>query len=238
MQISKIFRTLVITTLICLVVQSSFSQKTEININAYTAVFGYGGNVTTTSSDLKASHITPEASTSNAYGKNGRFSYAAELQVQRVTKQKFIYGAGTAFEVLSSKVNIDTIRINDFDQKNYGADGESILKNTYMTVNPYFGKRILMSKITFDFLVGLDFGFVLNSQENIKARIKGTKDYETFENNRDKPLIDYRTRAQVKAYYKKAGLILGYSLGLTDNNKEPNTNASTRIVRLGLSYTL
>lgn len=237
MHILKIVRTLVLTTSICLIGQNSFSQKAELNINAYTPIFGFRGNGTTASSDLNASQITPEASTYNVYGKNGSFSYAVELQAQRIIKRNFIYGVGTAFEVMSSKVNIDTIRINDFDPKNYSADGKTILKNSFLTVNPYVGKRISMSKITIDFLVGMDFGFTLKSQEKVSARIEGTKDYETFESHHDKPLIDYRTRAQVKANYKRTGFILGYSLGLTDYINEPNNKASTKILRLGISYT-
>ena len=160
-----------------------------------------------------------------------------ELQGQRVTKNRNIYGIGISFETLTSKVNIDTITYNGFVYSLYSAKGETKLKNTFVTLNPFVGHRYLYRKMAFDLLAGFDLAFCLKSKEAGKATTNN-KDYITVENDRAKPSIDFRPEIQIKTQINKIGFIAGYSLGLTNYQTQNNSKAYSSFLRLGLSYQL
>ena len=218
--------------------QFSYGQKTEINFNAYSGLFSFRGDGSSSTSWINFNPYTsPDKYTSNPYGKKSEFSYALELQGQRVTKNKNIYGLGISFETLTSKVNIDTVAQNGFLYWQYSASGKTTLKNTFVTLNPFVGHRYSYRKITFDLLAGFDLAFCLKSKE-VGNATTNNKDYVTVINNKTKPSIDFRPRIQVKAQINKFGFLAGYSLGLTNYQTHNNLKAYTSFLRLGLSYQL
>jgi hypothetical protein len=232
-----IAKTFMTSLLLFIIGYVSYGQKTEISFNAYTAFFGFHGNGTTSTSYITADQAAPEPNsfTSNVYGKDGSFSYSLELQAQRITKRKMIYGVGVAFEQLNSKVNIDSVRLIVYGSQ-YPLTGNTFLKNSFITLNPYIGRRFIVNKISLDFLLGTDIAFCQKSQEDSKTKLYNDPNH--FTNPKDKPSVDFRPRVQVKAEYKNFGLLLGYSLGLTDYKKESETEAYSNLVRLGISYRL
>jgi hypothetical protein len=237
---SIITKTLIPLFLLCLIGLCTYGQKTELNFNAYTAFFGFHGNGTTTTSYINSNEMAnPVDSTFNVYGKNGSFSYSLELQGQRITKHKLIYGLGIAFEQLNSKVSIDSVRKIIFG-KQYALSGKTSLKNSYLTLNPFLGRRFMINKITLDFLFGVDIAFCEKSEEDSKTKFVDNPrgDPAIFKNTKTKPSVDYRPRVQMKAEYKKIGLLLGYSLGLTDYKQQSSTEAYSNLLRLGISYRL
>jgi len=179
--------------------QFAYGQKTEINFNAYSGLFSFRGEGSSSSSWINDNpYSTPEKNTSNPYGKKSEFSYSLELQVQRVTKTKNVYGIGISFETLTSKVNIDTVTQNGYIYWKYSADGKTALKNTFVTLNPYVGHRYFYRKMSFDILAGFDLAFCLNSKETGNATASN-KSYVTVENDKTKPSIDFRPRIQIKS---------------------------------------
>jgi hypothetical protein len=111
----KTYKLLFIMLTLLVSTQFSYAQKTEVNFNAYSGEFSFRGGGSSSTSWINFNPYTsPEKFTSNPYGKKSGFSYALELQVQRVTKTKNIYGAGISFETLTSRVNIDTVTQNGF----------------------------------------------------------------------------------------------------------------------------
>ncbi len=157
--------------------------------------------------------------------------------MQRVTKTKNIYGAGISFETLTSKVAIDTVTENGFIYRQYSADGKTTLQNTFVTLNPFVGQRFSYRKINFDVLVGLDLAFCLKSQEKGNATARNKTIY-TADNDKAKPSIDFRPGIQIKTQFKEAGLLVGYSHGLTNYQTQNSSSAYSSYLRLGLSYQL
>ncbi len=218
--------------------QFSYAQKTEINFNAYSGLFSFRGDGSSSTSWINFNPYTsPDKFTSNPYGKKSEFSYSLELQVQRVTKTKNIYGAGISFETLTSKVAIDTVTQNGFIYWQYSADGKTSLRNTFVTLNPFVGHRFSYRKISFDVLTGFDIAFCLTSKETGNATASDKTIY-TEDNDKAKPSIDFRPRIQIKTQLKKVGLLVGYSLGLTNYQTQNNPKAYSSYLRLGLSYQL
>lgn len=233
--ITKAF-TLIIILLISK--QFSYAQKTEINFNAYSGLFSFRGDGSSSTSWINFNPYTlPNRFTSNPYGKKSEFSYSFELQVQRVTKTKSIYGAGISFETLRSKVAIDTVTQNGFIYWQYSADGKTTLRNTFLTLNPFVGHRFSYRKISFDVLAGLDIAFCLSSKETGSATASDKTIY-TADNDRAKPSIDFRSRIQLKTQLNKVGLLAGYSIGLTNFQTQDNPKAYSSFLRLGVSYQL
>lgn len=218
-------------------IQISYGQKTEINLDVYSGVFSFTGKGATPNSLLN-SYPTSSPTTSNPYGTKSGFSYSFEVQGQRITKRKNIYGLGISFEELTSNVNIDAISVsNGYINYELTAKGKTELKNTFLTFNPFIGHRYLYNKISFDILAGLDFAFCLESNENGKATAIG-KDYVTGGISMPKPSIDFRPRIQLKAGIKKFGFLAGYSSGLTNYQNKNNLKAYSSFLQLGFSYLL
>lgn len=216
--------------------QFSYGQKNELNINAYSGIFSFRGTGATTNSNIiSIPYTTPGEYTSNPYGKKGKFSYALEIQGQRVTKNNNIYGLGISFETLSSKVSIDTVTLVGLLYSHSPVNGKTTLKNTFITFNPFIGHRYLYNKINFDLMAGIDLAFCLKSKESGKASTN-SNDYTSVENDKTKPSIDFRPRIQVKAQIGKYGLAIGYSLGLTNYQTQTATKAKTTFLRLGINY--
>lgn len=239
MIINKIRNQLLIVFVLCIFVRFSYGQKIEVNLNAYSGLFSFCGNGTTSTSWINLNpYRSPQKYTTNVYGNKSGFSYALELQGQHITQRKNIYGFGLSFESLTSKVNIDTVTEDGFIYSQHPANGKTTLQNTFITLNPFFGQRYLYHKVIFDLLVGIDLGFCLKSREQGHA----TTDNKSFnlqvDNDNAKPLIDFRPRIQIKTQYNGFGIIIGYSLGLVNYQTQNNTKAYTSFLRLGLSYKL
>ncbi|MEO7991714.1 MAG: hypothetical protein ABI663_19330 [Chryseolinea sp.] len=232
---------MVILTLILNVIITAFSygQSTEISVQAGSGLFSFGGESATKTSFLNVSDISSIPSyTNNPYGKYSGFSYGFGAQVQRISRSTLIYGLQVSYESLSSKVKID----GAYGKTNWAPtieDGETILTNNFVNLNPFIGKRFeLKSNVKIDFKFGFDFAACLSSKE--KYDITTTQgDNITGSVERNKPNLDFRSRIEMVNYYKKVGFSIGYSYGLTNYTSglvgADRVNQS-RYFRLGLSY--
>ena len=236
-----------ITIILLISVQFSYGQKTEINFNVYSGLFSFRGEGAASKSLIYYDDFDGPVTkyTDDPYGKGNGFSYALEFQWQRVTKRKNIYGLGISSEELTSKVNIDRILISgDPADFQYPASGETKLKNTFITLNPFVGHRYAYYKITIDLLAGFDLAFCMKSKEDGSATTSSatTSNIDHFnvnvDNERPKPSIDLRPRIQIKTQINKFGFLAGYSLGLTNYSPQNNSKAYSSFLRLGLSYHL
>ncbi len=221
-------------------VQFSFAQKTEINFNAYSGLFSFRGDGATSNSWIISYPFIniPTKYTIDPYGKKSGFSYSLEFQGQRLTKGENIYGLGISFEEVTSRVNIYKVGVSgDPAYLEYSANGETKLKNIFVTLNSFVGHRFSYHKMTFDLLAGSDLAFCLSSKEKGSATTNN-KDNFTVENNKAKPSIDLRPRIQLKTQIKKLGFLVGYSFGLTNYQTQNNPKTYSSFLRLGLSCQL
>ena len=240
MKQDKLKKQFFILIILLVSVKNLNGQKTEINFNAYSGLFSFRGDGATLNSSIISYPFitTPITYTQNPYGKRNQFSYVLELQGQRLSKRKNIYGLGISFEALTSKVNIYKIGISgDPAYLEYAANGETKLKTTFITLNPFVGHRYSYHKMNFDLLVGLALAFCLKSKEVGKAIINN-KDYITVENDKTKPSIDFRPVIQLKTQINKFSFLAGYLLGLTNYQTKNNSKAYSGFLRFGLGYRL
>ncbi len=218
--------------------QFSFGQKTEIHLNAYTGLFSFRGNgASDVSSIIDNSYTPPYEFTTKPYGTKSAFSYALECQIQRVTKKKFIYGVGTRYEALTSKVAIDSIWQNGLVYRPLAAKGETNLKNTFVAFNPFIGYRLVYTNCSIDVFAGVDLAVCVKSEEHGNAEASD-KTVVKVENDHTKPSIDWRPCVQIKTQVKKVGLLLGFAYGLTNYSTQKDLKAYSSFVRIGLSYQL
>jgi hypothetical protein len=230
---------ILLVSICCCICLFTYGQKTEINLNVYTAMFSFRGNGSTTSSSIGFNpYVSPDKYTLNPYGKKGSFSYSFELQAQRLTKKKNIYGLGISFETLTSRVNIDLIAQNGFVFDWYPAYGKTTLKNSFITLNPFAGHRYTAGKLSFDLSAGFDLAFCLRSHEIGKGTADDGKYSLSVDSHKRKPVVDFRPRVQVKAQYQKFGLLLGYSFGMTNYQIPGNPDLFTNVGRIGVSYAI
>lgn len=219
----------------------SFCQKTEFSLNVYSGLFSYKGNGSASKSIINYGIYTPTPYTSNVYGNKSSFPISLEAQVIRITKSNFLYGSGLSYDLLKSKIKItkalfgpEVVLINQ--SYLYDADGNTKLKNIYFNVNPFIGKRFSKNKMTLDLFGGFDFAICLKSVEEGNATITSTKDVVSTNVKKPYPSIDFRPRIQFKAAYKRTGIIIGYSLGLTNYQSQTVSKTYANFLRMGFSY--
>jgi hypothetical protein len=221
---------------LCLAFASlSHSQKTELRANAYSGLFFFRGSGSTSTSTV---HVGDDLGYYNPtpYGRKSAFSYALELQAQRITRQKHLYGIGLGFERLTSRARVDSASYTFVGK--VSERGKVTLENDFISFNPYIGHRFIANSITFDLQVGADLAFSTRVYE--QAKLTSQKDV-TYRLKKDNHPLDIRPRLQVNAYYNRMGFLVGYSLGLKNlyeynNPNFVNNKAYANYVRIGVSY--
>jgi hypothetical protein len=212
-------------------------QTTEISEQLSSGLFYFGGPYSVKTSVIRSINNLDNNYTDNPYGRFSGFSYVLGLKVQRITKSNFIFGLQSSFESLSSKVKVTNV----LTQSVHISDAKTILINQFLSFHPFLGKRIkLINLITSDLTFGTDLGIDLNIREHETGTLDNMSKYDFFYTNLNKPRsIDIRPRIEFINYYKKFGLTIGYSYGLTNyTNKmvSGNMEAFSRMIRFGLAY--
>lgn len=214
----------------------SYSQKTELRANAYSGLFFFRGSGSVVASNPHIGdmgYYNPKP-----FGRKSDFSYALELQAQRATRQKHLYGLGVGFERLTSSTRIDSVTYDWAG--NHPETGNVTLTNDFITFDPYVGQRLITKNITVDVQAGIDFS--VNTRVYERAKITSEKN-AAYSMNKDKYPVDIRPRLQLNAYYNKIGVLVGYSVGTTnfyhyDNPYFVNNKAYANYLRIGVSYRL
>ena len=212
-------------------------QTTEISEQLSSGIFYFGGDYSVKTSVIHSISNLDNNYTDNPYGRFSGFSYVIGLKVQRITKSNFIFGLQISFESLSSKVKITNV----LTQAVHISDAKTILTNQFLSFHPFLGKRIrLINSITSDLTIGTDLGIDLNISEHETGTIDMSYKYDFIYKNLNKPKsIDIRPRIEFVNYYKRFGLTIGYSYGLTNYTNKMvtgNQEAFSRMIRFGLSY--
>jgi len=215
---------------LCFAVSVAFSQKIEIKANAYSGLSYFRGSASKSSSAGYYDNY-------GAYGRTPGFSYSFELQTQRVTRQKHLYGLGLAFERLSSKCDHTLLPPTDLIGEGPipPADkGTTTFTNAFINLNPYAGQRLLNKTITLDATIGVDVAF------NIKS--KSTFTTSTYKEDLNAPgiisapSVDARPRLQLSAGYRHINVLAAYSLGITNYNKWLKPKAYLHFLQFGIGY--
>ncbi len=234
----SIKRVIILTFVLIGIIAVSYGQSTEISIQAGSGLFSFGGESATKTSFINVSDVASIPSyTNNPYGKYNGFSYGFGAQIQHMTKSAFIFGLQICYESLSSKVKIDGVS-GPFGTWSV-VEGKTILTSNFININPFIGKRFeLLGNINTDFKFGFDFAACLSSKEKFDIALSPGNNI-TGSMDRSKPNLDFRPRIEMVNYYKKVGLSIGYSYGLTNYTPEmdgANMENQARYFRLGLSY--
>lgn len=221
-------RSFLLFILISLLSLSISGHTNEISILLSSGLFSYAGSGATGLSN--AYFGNGQNLIFNPYGGSSGFSYGFGIQSQRITKSKTIIGLQVSYESLSSKVQFNCL------------NGYSNLSDQFLNFHPYWGKRIKLIKgISSDMTLGTDLGICISSKEYIRyATVDGNTNSETLNVNK-KTTLDIRPRFEFTNYYKKIGLSIGYSYGITNYNSGSsgsNQQVYSRMIRIGLDYSL
>jgi hypothetical protein len=170
-------------------------------------------------------------------------SYGVALQQQRVTKGRLLLGLQAGYERLRSRVNLVLLYYPgaDYLPSIGGRSGRTHLINEFVNVHPFVGRRFgLGQMLTLDVTAGADLGLLLHSQE--KGRATDDQGHAvTSDLERPQPGLDLRPRLNLTTYYKRTGLSLGYSHGLTNYRRNwvgGVNEACAQVWRLGVVYRL
>jgi hypothetical protein len=209
------------------------AQKTEVAVQLNSGLYSFRGD-----GAESVSRINNVSYTNNPYGSRGALSYGLSLDVKRVSKSNFIFGADLGYEMLRSKIKLRYSDVIGDIASDFA--GRTYLNTSFINLFPYFGARIKIIRQVFDLTAGADIGYILNAKEKGKAESVDNAQFEV-ETSVDRKTIDtdIRPRIQLSTAFGKAGLYVGYSYGLRNYRAMmigSTADAYSRMWRLGLSY--
>jgi hypothetical protein len=220
-----------------LIYSNSYSQKTELRVSLDSGLSSFTGQSAESSSFILLSETIGYGYTNNPYGSKNALAYGVSLNLRRVTKVNFIYGLGVGYENLRSKTSLDFVY--EFEPDTFiPVSGETIMDISTININPFAGYRFNADKFPIDLVGGFDFANILSTKEKGDATDTNGNKYTT---SRDRKTIstDIRPRIQVSTDYKKFGVYLGYSFGLSNYMKDyigGTNNVHSKIFRFGITY--
>lgn len=234
-------------TLICtLLLSQLFAQKFEVSIQANSGLYHYDGKASASVSFINQGSTDKENYTNNPYGSKNGFSYGGDIQGQYVSKCGFITGLQAGYEVLRSKIDINSYVPSYFYLffTNYSAyqipvKGQTFLQDQDININPYVGYRLKIKNIKIDVMPGVDLGFNVSSYDKGKAVDSAGNVYRTNLKKLGAP-TDVRLRFGIAATYRRFGITAVYAHGLTNLaenlSSDSNYEIHSELFRFGITY--
>jgi hypothetical protein len=223
-----------------------FAQKFEVSIQANSGLYHYDDKASASVSFINQGSTDKENYTNNPYGSKNGFSYGGDIQGQYVNKCGFITGLQAGYEVLRSKVDINSyvpsyfyLFFTNYSTYQIPVKGQSFLQNQDININPYIGYRLQTKKIKIDMMPGIDLGFNISSYDKGKAVDSAGNVYRTNLKRLDVP-TDVRLRFGITATYKRFGITAAYAHGLTNLagnlSSDSNYEIHSELLRFGITY--
>lgn len=216
------------------------AQKAEYRISLNSGFFSYSGENTESTTTLIQNVQRKEGYADDPYGTKSALSYGLSAKMTVIDKEGVIVGADLGFEMLKSKIYIDSISRYTGPVRSEAASGKIFLNSQFLNLSPFVGYRAGVKNMYIEFTCGFDIACCL--QKNERGKITGSDGTKyTAVGGDNFGGIDFRPRLQVSAGYKKMGIYAGYSRGLMNYKhsypENPN-KAYSRMFRFGLSYRL
>jgi len=242
-----------LVSIILLVFNRLCAQNMEIAVQANSGLFHYAGNGAASTSAMIAGN---QNYTDNPYGNKNGFSYGVGVQVQHVGQSGFILGLQAGYEILRSKVTINSYDSGGISYSVQGqglgalfsspVNGSSFLQDQSIDLSPYIGYRLKFKKIAIDLLPGADIGLNLSSYDKGEATLTdytSTQALPVYRTNYKRPdaPTDVRIRFGGALNYKKVAFTASYAHGLINYDKNMtggNYNVHSELIRFGIAYKL
>jgi len=214
----------------------SYGQHTEISAHLTSGGMKYHGASATRRSGINVPDLAGErAYTNNPYGRQLAWSYGLAGQVQHVGARHSLVGVQAGYEVLRSRVQITVINT---DTPPIAVTGHTTLSNQFINLHPFFGHRFTLKALDLDVTAGPEVGFLRGSREQGEASGYGASFVTDAERNHSN--LDVRARVNVAVYYKRTGVSVGYSAGVSNYRTgylgSPDNEAYSQVFRIGLAY--
>jgi hypothetical protein len=213
----------------------------EYLVGVNTGVFTLHGPSTEKTSSINTySHSPEKGYTNNPFSSNWGGAFGISGQVQRFTKGRLVFGLGAGYERMQNNMEIDRIYGNYGPNGNMpvAAKGRSTVTYQFFNVNPFIGYRFALDCLQLELTAGADIATPLKAHEKGEATDHNGNSVKTSL-DRSLDITDLRQRLQATAYYKKTGLAVSYSSGLSNylTGWVGGTNlAFSRVLRIGLVY--
>jgi hypothetical protein len=220
---------------IILIPLSSMAQQLEVRASLNSGFYSYRG-----SGAESVSRINGTSHTNNPYGSKGGLSYGLSLNLKKVTKSNFIFGADLGYEMLRSKVKLEYFDVIGDIASQF--EGKTYLNTSFINLFPFLGGRFNISKQAFDLVGGMDIAHVLSVKEKGDAKsIDNAQFHIQTSRDRKNMKMDLRPRIQLSTDFGKMGLYAGYAHGVRNHQANligMDVEAYSRMWRFGVTYRL
>lgn len=193
-----------------------YAQQNEANVLINSGFFNFSG-----SSANKSSYFMKKFDyvcyTKNPYGNTPTLSYGLSFNYKRHLKSNIIFGIDFGYEILKSKVDINSIKPELTD----AAEGKINLSQNILDIFPFVGYRINLNKNNkIDFTGFIEMANLFSSREKGNATLLSNSKVYYSDNRNDKINTDFKARIQAGFYQKNLGFYIGYSYGLSNYFKK------------------
>ncbi|QJD77058.1 hypothetical protein [Spirosoma rhododendri] len=207
-------------------------QHSEFSVQAGSGLFSFRGSgaVSQTGILLMAPGVM------SPYGRHSGLSYGLTGQWQQTSRSGLVLGVQAGYESLTSRAAILYVN-GDFTSN--PANGNVRLRNQYVNLHPFVGKRFGTIRGGLDLTAGVDLAYGVASTGSILLDSDNTPGGYITAVDYNMPTVDVRPRVNLTGYYRSFGLNVGYSLGAlsyTPSSRSDATQVYSQYWRAGISY--
>lgn len=218
----------------------SYAQRNEYSVNAGAGLFHFSNS---TNYNTQIIYYTLDGKNILApYSSKNTLGYTMSVQLQRITKAKFIYGLSAGYEQFHSNVIVDGSQVilppaSSMPAIKQPVTGDAKTTFAYINLHPFAGYRIQAGKLDIDIAAGTDLAFATKTHQVINVTLNTASTVHT--NDLEKPALDIRPGLHTSISYKHFAINAGYSFGITKYPSSYDLNGEQRSVRLfrfGIGY--
>lgn len=226
---------------------TAIAQVTELVVHAGSGVGFFSGK---TAAGTQTAYYEPGASNSGRlyfqpYGKKPGAIVTAGFTAQRITAKKWVWGTDLSIQYMSSVSAIDSVMVDDHTNPvvTYKADGKAQFSAQFISIAPFFGKRITAKRNTWSITGGPEVAFMVHRKS--KAEFK-SEDYDnsvkhTQMRGVSPPDVDLRFRFSLGWQKYRVQLSADYVKGLRNyyrNYVGGNPEAYSQMINIRIGYVL
>ncbi|MCI1186618.1 hypothetical protein MON38_04250 [Hymenobacter sp. DH14] len=223
------------------------AQRTEIIGRVGLGLFKFSGTGTEHTSFINYSNDfgEPNGYTNNPYSNRFGTGVSFGARAQHVGQKNGLLAFDLGYEWLRNRSTITQLyyspALTSSFRGAYSADGNTNLATRNVTAFLGLGHRFQVGTIEIDALAGPEAAYVFGFSEKGSGTYNGNLNWAIEQRDRAFNRFDARLRADATAWYHRVGVNASYSYGFINyrgNQLGGNSDASARILRLGLAYRL
>lgn len=234
------FKGLLFILLTFLIKLSCYGQSNELQLKAFLNKSSFIGSGAAIESHILSPYDPAQSPyVDNPYGVIGKYRFNLGLSFQRNTQSNLLFGIGSSFEKLSSRVRSKNGM--SYNNKYLDGKGNTILSLNYASIHPFIGVFITKETTKIEFKIVSDISYLIQSKEILTFETE--EETYKFYHHRDHPNMNYRFGLGSAVYVHRFAIHIEYLIGTVNFDPEKGSPLVdviepiySQLFRLGVGY--